>query len=332
MKQLEFKLLKDIEIILKSKIKDSEIYDSLVQEISLTLQNYRIHDKSVSLICYNDENTRLLNRYKACLLVEGKSKQTIEAYSYRLQNMYDTLQKNLKEIGPYDIRFYFAILKQRGCCNRTLEVIRNYISAFYKWMSAEDIIEKNPCTPIKPIKYTEKIRESFTELDIDKLRTCCKNVKERAIVELLLSSGIRVSELENMNIDDVDFQTNTLHVKHGKGDKERVTYMSDIAAYYIDLYLHTRKDTCKELFRSKSGRLQSGGVRYLLTALGERANIRNVHPHRFRRTFATTLNNKGMAIQYIQHLLGHSKLDTTMIYVNVNDNVIHAEYTKYMVA
>ena len=332
MEQPKYNLLKDIELILRSKIDDDNVFSELVEKLSFLLNNYEITNKTYELACYDDENIRILNRYKACLLVEGKSPQTIEAYSFRIRHMFENCGLNLKDMGPYDIRMYLAMLKQNGCSNRTLEVIRNYISAFYKWAVLEEIVDKNPCAPIKPIKYTEEIRESFTELDIDKLRTSCKDLKERAIVELLLTSGIRVSEMENMNVTDIDFPNCAVHVKHGKGDKERITYMSPVAAHYIDKYIQSRDDKDVALFTTKTGRLQSGGIRYILHELGERADVEDVHPHRFRRTFATNLNSKGMPIQYIQHLLGHARIDTTMIYVNVNEAQVKSEYQKYMAA
>lgn len=332
MEQPKYNLLKDIEITLRSEIDDENVFSKVVEKVSFLLDKYEITNKTCELACYEDENTKILNRYTACLTVEGKSSQTIEAYAFRIRHMFETCGLNLKDMGPYDIRMYLATLKQNGCSNRTLEVIRNYLSAFYKWMVIEEIIDKNPCAPIKPIKYTEEIRESFTELDIDKLRTNCKDLKERAMVELLLTSGIRVSEMENMNVSDIDFQNCAVHVKHGKGDKERITYMSPVAAHYIDKYIQSRDDNDVALFTTKTGRLQSGGIRWILHELGERAEVEDVHPHRFRRTFATNLNSKGMPIQYIQHLLGHARIDTTMIYVNVSEAQVKSEYLKYMAA
>lgn len=330
MEQQSFNLLRDIEIVLRSRIDDNTSFDEIVQKLSFVLNNYEINKKTTDLVPYNDENIRILNRYKACLLVEGKSIQTIEAYSYRIKHMYETSHVNLKDVGPYDIRFYLAILKQHGCSNHTLETIRAYIAAFYKWMVIEEIIDKNPCAPIKPIKFTSEVKKAFSEVEMELLRSNCKSIKERALIEILASTGIRVSELVNLDIVDVNFQHNTILVRHGKGDKERIVYMSPVAAYYLKKYLDTRKDNGVELFRSNMGRLKDGGVRYILKEIGDRAGVEKVHPHRFRRTFATNLNSKGMAIQNIQTLLGHSKLDTTMIYVDVDDNAVKSEYVKFM--
>ena len=142
---------------------------------------------------------------------------------------------------------------------------------------------------------------------------------------------MRVSELCSIDKIDIDFTANSVHVKHGKGDKERITYMSPVAAYYINRYFDSREDDYVELFVSSRGsRIKDGGVRWILKDIGTRAEVDNVHPHRFRRTFATRLGNKGMPIQSIQQLMGHEKMDTTMLYVNVDEKAIHAEYLKYM--
>lgn len=331
--QPSFNLLKDIELILRSKIEDQEVFDQAITSIGFALKNYKIEAQTFELAVYTDENIRIINRYKACLMVEGKSQQTIEAYEYQIKRMFNTLQINLKDIGPYDIRYYLAILKQQGTMsNRTLDGVRSYISAFYKWMTVEEIISKNPCLPVKPIKYTDEIKKAFNELDIEKIRASCKTDKERAIIEMLYSTGVRVGELEALNIEDLDFKQNSVRVRHGKGDKERITYMSDIASYYVTRYLHKRRDKGIELFRSnKDDRLLAEGIRWIVHNVGDRAGVPNCHPHRFRRTFATNLNNKGMSLQYIQHLLGHSNMDTTMIYVHVNENAVRSEYMKYMV-
>lgn len=325
-----YNLLKDIEIVLRPRVENNNLYDEIVSKVAFLLKNYDVSNKCYALTIYNDENIRILNRYKACLLVEGKSEQTIEAYDYRIRHMFETSQINLKDIGPYDIRFYLAILKKNGVSNVTLDGIRCYINAFYKWMVLEGYIEKNPCAAIKPIKYTKEVKESSSELDLEKIRSSCKDDRERAIVELLLSSGVRVGELVSLNVDDIDFKENSVHVRHGKGDKERITYMSPVASYYMNKYLQSRKDKGVELIHTQNGRLQDGGVRWILKDIGDRAGVENVHPHRFRRTFATTLNNKGMPLQSIQHLMGHSRVDTTLIYVAVNEKVVKNEYMKYM--
>lgn len=332
MAEPKYSLLQDIEIVICNSIEDEELRESIIDKITEELQKYDVTARCTDLVTYTHEDFELLKRYCACLILEGKAKSTVEGYRYRLSHMLNELQIHFKDIGAYDIRYYLAQLKFKGYADITLESVRTYISAFYTWMVNEELLNKSPCAQIKPIKFSTEIKKEFSDLDIEKIRSHCKNVKERAIVELFLSSGIRVAELSQMNIQDLDFHTYAVHVKHGKGDKARITYMSPVASYYIKQYLSTRKDDDEALFRSRRGRLNSGGVRFILKKLGERAKVDKVHPHRFRRTFATTLSNRGMPIQMVQHLMGHSNLDTTMVYVNISENSVRSEYLKYMQA
>ena len=162
------------------------------------------------------------------------------------------------------------------------------------------------------------------------LRSCCRNEKERAIIEVLISSGIRVSELIDLNVNDIDFQKKSVHVRHGKGDKERYTYIDSVACNHLIRYLTSKGIESGALFVSKrSKRYTAHGIRALLNTIAKRANIPNVHPHRFRRTFATRLAARGMDIQEIQKLMGHANINTTMVYVTMDDTQVSNSYRKY---
>lgn len=212
--------------------------------------------------------------------------------------------------------------------NRTLDGVRAILVAFYGWMAGEEYINKNPCSSIKPIKYQAEIRLPFTSIEIDKLRSACKNLKERAIVELLLASGVRVAEFCDLNVEDINFVDDRVRIRHGKGNKERYTYLNDLAKEHLMKYLDDR--TSGTLFlTSRKERYTKGGVRYLLHSIGDRAGVDDVHPHRFRRTFATMLASRGMPIQEIQKLMGHSNINTTMVYVSLSDADTKYAYKKF---
>ena len=148
---------------------------------------------------------------------------------------------------------------------------------------------------------------------------------------MLLSTGVRVSELTSMKIEDINFSNLSVHVVHGKGNKERITYTTPVAAKYLLTYLNDRKEKDRDcLFCNMyHEQLRPGGVNRILKTIEKRAGVENVHPHRFRRTFATNLAKRGMEIQEIQRLLGHANLNTTMIYVAVDDAKVKASYTRY---
>lgn len=311
---------------------DRETADVITGKIIQILGDYEITKRSTEIVVYDDVNERLVKRYCASLLVDGKSNNTICAYQITLKKFIEFIQKDLTKIGVYDIRYFLACEKERGVSNRSLENTRANLSAFFQWLTLEEEIPKNPCLNIKPIKYKDEVRKAFSEVEIDQLRSACRNSRERALVEFLLATGVRVSELSNMNVADVDFDKMTVHVRHGKGAKERITYISDVAVSHLRKYLLARKDSNEALFCSAKYRNRTGvdGIQYALRTIGKRAGVSNVHPHRFRRTFATMLANRGMKVQEIQKLLGHSSLATTMEYVVVDHTKIQASYKQYI--
>ena len=310
---------------------DIEQISVINMALTKAMQNYDIQIRSTQLTVYDDKNERLLKRYSACLYVDGKSKKTIDVYVRVLKLFSEFLGIPFDEIGTYDIRYYLASMKEKGLSDRTLENYRSYISAFYQWLTKEDFIAKNPCDKINPIKYKEEIRKPFTETEIDKIRSHCTTIRNRALVEMLLSSGIRVAELSNLQISDIDFNSLSVHIREGKGAKERVSYMTSVCAMHLKAYLLQRFDNNPALFVSdrKNQQLNPSGIRFILKSIEKASNIEDIHPHRFRRTFATNLAKRGMDVQTIARLMGHSNIQTTMIYVAMDDNKIISEYKKH---
>lgn len=311
---------------------EPEIARAIVNEIIKELSNYEISERCTDLVVPDGANDKILKRYCACLNIDGKSNGTIYQYHRSCKRLAETIPKNYTEMGAYDIRYFLALEKDRGVSNRSLENTRANLSAFFQWMAIEDVIPKNPCASIKSIKYTEECRKPFFETEIDALRGACKNVKERAIIETLLSSGLRVSELIGLDQADVDPINYSVRVRHGKGDKERVTYMTSVAMRHYKKYLSGRTDEHPAAFLNRCGdRLTANGVRSILNKIGERAKVEDVHPHRFRRTFATVLAKRGMDVQEIMKLLGHTNINTTMVYVYTDDSLVQTSYKKYAV-
>lgn len=306
--------------------------DVVTGKIIQLLNDYEVTKRTTDIVVYDDVNERILKRYCACLMIDGKSERTIAQYSLTIRKLLEFLQKNVTDVGVYDIRYYLACKKEQGLSNRSLENTRANLSAFFQWMSLEELIPKNPCLMIKPIKYKDEIRKAFSDVEIDQLRSACKDQRERALIEFLLATGVRVSELSSMNIEDVDMEKMTVHVRHGKGAKERITYINNVAVSHLRKYLLTRKRSGEALFYAvkRNDRMGADGIQYTLKVIGKRAGVDNVHPHRFRRTFATGLANRGMKIQEIQKLLGHSNINTTLQYVYTDDRKIEASYKQYI--
>ena len=314
-----------------SSFLDEEQLHRVVNVAIKTLSDYEIVERCTELALLGTENEKTIKKYCACLYVDGKSEKTISQYKRTANKLSDFLQKPFTDMGAYDIRYFLACEKERGISNRSLENTRANLSAFFQWMTAEEIIPKNPVLNINPIKFVDEVRKPFSETEIDMLRGACRNLKERALLEMLLSSGVRVSELSQMNVQDIEMDTLTVHVRHGKGGKERITYITSVCGMHLKRYLDARQENGELLFYNlRHEQLLPGGIRHILNELAKRAKVENVHPHRFRRTFATGLANRGMDIQEIQRLLGHSKIDTTLEYVCVDDRRVKSSYMKYI--
>ena len=293
------------------------------------LEDYDITKQHGSIIMSDSINDDIVDRYCSCMMISGKSKKTIYQYKRAIRRFAEFIRMSLVDIGTYEIRYYLVCEKERGLSNRSLENIRSILSAFYGWMFNEEIISKNPFSKVQPIKYSKKLKKGFSEVEIDAIRSSCRSNRDRAIVEVLLSSGVRVSELVNMDVSDVNFNNMSVHVRHGKGDKDWFTYLNNIAAIHLDQYLRSRSERGNALFYNKRhDRLKPGGVRLMLNQLGESANVEMVHPHKFRRTFATRLASRGMNIHEIRKLLGHSNINTTLEYISVDDYSVELSYRR----
>lgn len=297
--------------------------------LSKLLNEYDIVKKKNELIAYDDSNDKIRKQYIASMRLEGKSEKTLEQYNRAIIKFMDTVGKPFSEVQTNDIRFYLANYQStRNISKKTLDNERRFLSAFFSWMTIEEIISKNPMLRIKKVKQDKKIKKPFTDIEVEKIRLSCRNKKEKALIEFMLSTGCRVSEISNLNLNDVNFDTGKC-VVFGKGNKERTVYLSDKSIFYIKDYILSREDNNISLFENRNGGyLSKASIETIVRNIGKRAGIQNVHPHRFRRTFATNALNRGMPIQHVQKLLGHKNMDTTMIYCQIDEDSIMLEHKR----
>lgn len=322
--------VREVEATLTTRYAPEEIA-MIANVVIRVLSNYEITERCTDLIPYDDENERLLKQYAACLLIDGKSKGTIKQYTRTLRKLIDVTHRDYTKMGITDVRHFLAREAERGLSDRSRENQRANVSAFFQWMTNEEIIPKNPLAALKPIKYKEEIKPPFSDIDIDKLRSACKDARERAIVETLLATGIRVEEVSSMVVQDVDASTLMVRVTHGKGNKERMTCITPVGMRHLMNYLSTRPESGSALFYNKDHHpLQDGGIRKLLKRIEARTDVTDVHPHRFRRTFATNLYKRGMDIHEIQRLMGHVNINTTLTYICVEDTKIYDSYKRHI--
>lgn len=319
-------------LTIKSKLAsenfNTEDLVKITNVVMSSLKDYTLMPMSTELVTSDYKTEEVLKLFTGTLLTEGKSKKTIKLYISILNRFYKEVGKPLLDVDVFDIRIWLAS-KQQTISLRTCENYRSYLSAFYQFCTREELIIKNPMNKILPIKYEDVVRLPLSDVEVDALRSACKTLRERAELELFLSSGIRASELCAMNCEDINFNTLDVIVREGKGNKQRTTYINEICRTHLQRYLSSRTDTDECLFRSRNHRrITKGSVEDDLKRLGKRAGIQNVHPHRCRRTFATNLSLKGMDTSSIQKLMGHSNINTTMGYITLNNQHVKNEYRR----
>lgn len=326
------RLIKDIEIALSYKGFGKDDIEKALQCVIGCLDEYDVSERVTDLVVRHDDiNEKILKRYVACMRLDGKSEGTIRMYTYTLKRLSESSQRAFNEMSANDIRFFLSSLKE-GRKNSYIKSQRANIASFFRWMQAEDITQKNVCEKVNDIKCEEEVRLPFTPVEIDKLRRVCRGcnqTRNRAIIEVLLSSGVRCAELCSIETKDLSLTERKINIRNGKGGKGRIVFVSDLAVEYIRKYLGERKTSY--LFESThKGKLTTDGVRRMLVKHAEVCGVTNVHPHRFRRTFATTMYKRGMQLEEIRRLMGHSEVQTTLRYIYTDDTQLLAAYNKYV--
>lgn len=326
---------------------ETEVLSKLVNKISpsdlelvrvamqTTLVNYDIQPKSTALIEYDGGLPEEVKYYLASRHIEGLSEKTLKRYSSALNMLFVNINKPIRDITTNDIRVYLFKLQSSGRQqNNTLDGTRGVLNVFFEWCVDEGYIEKNPVKQIKPIRGEQKERRYMTDAELECVRDACKDITESAIVEFLYSTGCRINELTKLNINDIDFATHEVRL-FGKGNKHRISYMNAKCEHALRKYLLSRNDQSQYLFvgrRKPHTNFTNRGVQRMIEKIGERANLSyKLVPHIFRHTTATHALQRGMNITEIQKLLGHSKIDTTMIYAKTQQENVKADHKKYVI-
>ena len=300
--------------------------------LTQVLSEYEITEKTREVAVCEDKNSQYVMKFLAWKSTEGKSERTIRQYNFAIMQMLNAVNKPIPEITEDDIFLYMALRKRSGASNRYLNNIRLELSSFFGWLYNKGMIRKNPITGISSIKSEKTIKRPFTDEEMETMRRSLDNQKEIAMVEFLYATGVRVSEFCSVNLSDIDFNGKTVKV-FGKGSKERIVPISTTAIWHLKQYLKDRGIEDGALFLNRRNqRYKPSGVEEMLRRVSEKSGVSNVHPHRFRRTLATNLLKKGMQIEEVSKILGHSKLDTTMIYCEIDTEVVKNNYSRIMTA
>jgi len=298
------------------------------------LNEFEVFKKDNNLsVDESKENHELLMSFLSAKQIEGCSEKTINYYRNTIFKMLKSVNLKIESITTDDLRKYLAEYKnQSNASKSTIDNIRRVLSSFFSWLEDEGYISKNPVRRIHRIKTKRVVKDVLSDENFEVLRDKCDNIRDLAMIELLASTGIRVGELVNLNIDDVLFSERECVVL-GKGDSERIVYFDAKTKIHLQKYLESRNDNNPALFvslRKPHNRLGISGVEKRMRKLGMEAKIKKIHPHKFRRTMATNAIDKGMPIEQVQRLLGHVQIDTTMQYAMVNQNNVKISHRKFI--
>ncbi|MBU5429710.1 tyrosine-type recombinase/integrase [Kineothrix sp. MSJ-39] len=281
----------------------------------------------------NISNEEYLSMFLAAKQIEGCSARTIQYYKVTVEHMIRRIPLEIRKITTDDIREYLAEYQKMNSCGKvTVDNVRRNLSSFFSWLEEEDYILKSPMRRIHKIKTKQAVKEVISDEMIEQLRDHCKCKRDLAMIDLLYSTGIRVGELVGLNRADINFEEREC-VVYGKGDKERRVYFDAKSKLHLQDYLKERVDDNPALFVTLDApyeRLKISGVEIRVRELGRKLNMDKIHPHKFRRTMATRAIDKGMPIEQVQKILGHSQIDTTMQYAIVNQNNVKSAHRKYI--
>ena len=278
-------------------------------------------------------NEEYMNMFIAAKKIEGCSDRTVQYYSVTITHLLSCITTPIRKITTDEIRSYLVdYQKINNCSNVTVDNVRRNLSSFFSWLEEEDYILKSPMRRIHKIKTKKAVKEVISDEVIEKLRDNCTELRDLAMIDLLYSTGIRVGELVRLNISDLNFEQRECIV-FGKGDKERRVYFDAKSKLHLQEYINSRTDDNPALFVSINTphtRLKISGVEIRIRSLGRKLGFEKIHPHKFRRTMATRAIDKGMPIEQVQKILGHSQIDTTMQYAIVNQDNVKTSHRKFI--
>lgn len=333
-------------------IYDVNFVNQIKEIIIIEMNNVDVKFKEKALTVAGDETSQVIKKFIACKKLAGLTDRSLKAYLNELAMFFKFLNKSYTSVTTDDIRVYLAVSRENNN-EVSIDNKRRYLNSFFDWCFNEELIERNPVKKINKIKSTKQIKEAFSDIEIEKMRSVLSfekiyapkkyqketRLRNIAIFETLLSTGTRVTELISIKREQVEKGQDSLIIL-GKGKKERPVYLNARAIMAIKNYLKERKDNNEYLFVSHPVRYLNNnndeisnctqaGIECMIRKLGKRVEI-EAYPHKFRRTAATNAVRKGMPIEQVQKMLGHATLNTTQIYVNVSDADVKISHDKYL--
>lgn len=326
-------------------------------KLVVLMDGYKIEPKETALAIYtNGKNEMLLKKFILAKAVAGRSERTIKQYAGEIRRFQEKIGKDFDCISPDDIRVYIARLITSGKSKSYADTVRRYLNSFYGYLYREELIKTNPMMKVDAVKFKVEKENAFSDLEVELLRQSCRTSHERAVIETLLSTGCRASEVVTLLIDDIkEGKAQIL----GKGGKYRTVYFNAKAAVAIETYLKERRDKNPYLFPAgifipdaadsaalmqktkgnwykypelihPENHWNKESVNKMCQRIAKRAGVSGAHAHRFRRTCATHALRHGMPIEIVSMMLGHEQISTTQIYLDIREDDLAAAHKKYV--
>lgn len=325
------------EFILELMSLPKETVKFAIQALDRVASRYEFTQKELGLAVYGEELPDSAKMYLVVKKMAGLSDGTLNNYKLILERFFRMVRKPPERVAPNDIRiFLYAYQKERGISSRTLDKYREYIAWFFAWACNEGYISRDPAKTISAIKYEVKPRVALSQVELEYLRASCETPRETAIIEVLYSTGCRVSELAALKKSDINWYEKSVHL-YGKGRKHRTSFLNAKAEVALTRYLDSRNDDSDFLFvssRRPYRNLKKEGIEKIVRTIAQRSSCKTdktITPHVLRHTTATTALQSGMPIADISKLLGHERLDTTMIYAQSSLADIKSGHRKHIV-
>lgn len=289
-----------------------------------------------------------IEEFKKYLLIEKQySDETLKAYSEDLQHFVDFIDetggaKFFKEIGSNDVHAYMSYLYDRYEMTSISRMISS-LRAFYNFLIKNELTDENPFAYVQLKRHPRSLPRFFYEKEMTALFEATEGdtqmlIRDRALLESLYGTGMRVSECTGLKMENVDL-TNKKMLLHGKGDKDRLVPFGSYCQEALQRYFEQTRTPLMEkyhrdhdlVFVNHYGNpLTPAGVAYILKQIVKRSSLHtSIHPHELRHTFATHLMSNGADLRAVQELLGHSSLSTTQIYTHVTPEHLQRDYRKF---
>ena len=257
----------------------------------------------------------ILKYFLASKKISGCSDKTISQYKYHIVKFLDYVRVKVVEITTNTIRYYLAYLGSNNNSNCYIDNVRRILNSFFQFCENEEYIVKNPCKRIDKIKYHTEIKQPYTDTEVELIRNACQTPREKALVSLLFSTGVRREELTKIKLRDINMSDRAIRI-HGKGGKYRTVYFSARCELAIKEYLSSKKIPSEYLFSSEKkiehdDKLCCEALAKAIKVIGNNAGVENVHLHKFRRWFGTYMANRGVPLQELKEMMGHSNVNVT---------------------